>query len=231
MARILDQIPARPRARRIARLGPPVLLAVLLAGAGLSARGTEAPLAADPAPAAGVSAEDRAALSRANAFLNDIGTLRGRFEQLSETGLARGTFYMSRPGKLRFEYDPPAQIRFIVDGTWVGIDDIELETVNRYPLSATPLKVLLAEDVDLGRDTEIVAIEHMPGQTRITLRKDDGAAQGELTLVFSRPDFELQQWVVTDAQGTRTSIRLAEVEHDVELSPSLFVIHDYSIDF
>ncbi|MCP5433171.1 MAG: outer membrane lipoprotein carrier protein LolA [Alphaproteobacteria bacterium] len=191
--------------------------------------GLWAGLAAGPALAA-LSSRDRDTIAKADAYLNGITTMKGRFEQLAEQGLARGTFYMSRPGRLRFEYDPPAKIRFIVDGTWVGVDDMDLKVVNRYPLSSTPLKVLLSEGIDLARDTTIASVEELPGHTRITMRKDDGLAQGELTLVFSRPDFELQQWIIVDAQGTRTSVRLTDIEMGLDFPVSLFTLYDYGYE-
>lgn len=186
------------------------------------------PVAAGATAASRLSLEDRLAIQRINAYVNKIGTMKGRFLQVSDTGgMAQGTFHLWRPGRLRFEYDPPAELLFIVDGTWVGVDDKRLRVVNRYPLRATPLHLLLKDQVDLVGETHIQAIERLPGQIRLSVSDKDGDAQGLLTLVFSDPGLELRQWIIVDAQGTRTTIALRDVERDMPLAPQLFFIHDY----
>ena len=173
----------------------------------------------------------RAIVARVNKALNGISKLRGRFLQQSETsGQSQGTFYINRPGRLRFEYDPPSNLLFVVDGTWVGIDDKELQIVNRYPLNSTPLSLLLKEDINLLEDTTVTSVQQFPGQIRVTVKEEEGFAQGELTLIFAEPSMELRQWIVVDAQGTRTSVQLRQMENDIELKPELFVIYDYVYD-
>ena len=181
------------------------------------------------APASRFSPEDEAIVRRANVALNAIKTMKGNFQQISEQGFSRGTFYLSRPGKLRFEYDN-APILFVVDGSWVSVDDKKLKVVNRYPLDSTPLRFLLKNEVDLARDTIVTLIERLPGQVRISLRDATNLSQGELTLVFNEASFDLEQWIVVDAQGTRTTIRLQNVETGMVLLPKLFVVVDYGYE-
>lgn len=183
-----------------------------------------------PAMAQGAfSASELDDLQRVNEYLNGLGYLTGRFVQISDTGggYAQGTFYMAERTKLRFEYDPPVQLTFISDGSFVGIDNAELQTTSQYPIGVTPLRVLLGRNVDLTADANITSVERIPGQLRVVASEEDGLAQGELTLIFSDPGLELRQWVIVDAQGHRTTVALQEVQEVDNLPAELFVFTDY----
>ncbi len=178
-----------------------------------------------------LSAQDLADLDRVSAYLNDLTTLKGSFVQLSSNGgMATGTFYMRKPGRIRFEYDPPVQVLFVSNGTFVSVEDKELETVNSYPLSATPLKLLLDDRINLAEDTTVTDLDREEGRLFVTAEEEDGLAQGRLTMIFSEPDLELRQWVIMDAQGIETTIALRDVVHGVSLDPALFVPTDYDFE-
>ena len=166
-------------------------------------------------------------LERISEYLNGIETLEGRFIQVASNGVQdEGRFYLRRPGRLRFEYDDPNPITIISDGTWVTLTDRKLKTVDRYPLGATPLKLLLKKNVNLQKDANIVTVARDPGSLSVTAREEDGPAQGELTMVFSDPGLELMQWIITDAQGFTTTVALRDIRRDTKISPSLFVVRD-----
>lgn len=173
-------------------------------------------------------------LTRVSAYINSIGTMKGRFTQYSETqgevGKVEGDFFMNRPGRLRFEYDPPNPIVLVADGVLVSVEDKNLETVNSYPLKATPLNLLLKEDVDLVVEAEIVSVVREDGELHVTAREDDSVAEGELTMTFSYPDVELRRWLVIDAQNIKTLVVLSDVVKDVKLDPSLFTTTDYDFE-
>jgi len=174
--------------------------------------------------------EDIQDLGRVSAYLNGITTATSEFTQFSQEGdMAEGVLYMSRPGRVRFEYTKPTTLPVIVcDGTWVAVDNQSLKSVSRYPLNATPLSILLRENVDLAGDTRVVAVERQPGVLSVTARDDKGIAQGELTLVFRDPGLELRNWVVKDAQGYYTTIAVRGLRQGVSLDPALFKVPDYS---
>ena len=166
-------------------------------------------------------------LDQINASINKISTLEGRFFQIAPNGsLDEGAFYMRRPGRLRFEYDDPNPNLIVADGTWVILENRDLKTVDRYPLRATPLKLLLKKNVDLAKDAHVVAVEQLEAALLVTVRDDKDDAQGELTLIFSQPDLTLVQWVITDAQGLQTSIALRDVKQGTKINPALFVVRD-----
>ena len=191
------------------------LAAALTASAGL------------PAQAAPLTGEDMRDLTRISNYLNGIGTLEGSFVQVGPDGeLSEGRFYMRRPGRLRFEYDPPNPALVVADGFWVGVYDTRLNTLDRYPLSKTPLDLLLRERVDLRKEGAVQSIERAEGQLRITAIDPDNADQGSINMVFADNPLELRQWVVTDAQGLKTTVALSDTRQNVEIDPKLFRIEE-----
>lgn len=192
-------------------------------------------LAAAPEPAQAdrrnehLTDQDRADLDRVSKYLNGIRTMQGRFAQTAQDGgVATGRFWMRKPGRLKFEYDPPAPIELVADGTNVAVIDKELETTNTYPLSGTPLKLILAKRVDLAKEADIVQVLRRDGQIIVTAREDEGVASGEITLFFDAETLDLRQWVILDAQGTRVAVALLDVEEGIKLPRSMFRIEEDS---
>ncbi len=186
---------------------------------GLGAQGLKAASALAP--------EDINDLDRVSAFLNDVESLQGRFIQVASNGVQdSGTFYFRRPGGLRFEYDEPNPILIVADSRWVVLNDRKLKTVDRFPISATPLKILLKKNINLANEANIVSVQREPGILLITAREDNGPAQGELIMVFSDPALELMQWIITDAQGFTTTVALRDLRRDIKISPRLFRVDE-----
>lgn len=166
-------------------------------------------------------------LLRISNYLNGLGSMTGEFVQIGPDGhLSQGTFYMRRPGRLRFEYLPPNPALIIADGTWVGVCDRQIETFDRFPLSETPLDILLRDRVDLRSEDAVQRIAKGEGQMRVTAIDPDAPDQGSITMVFSENPLALRQWVVVDAQGLETTVALSETRSNVSLDPGLFVISD-----
>jgi outer membrane lipoprotein-sorting protein len=207
--------------RRLLLSGGAVALFLALAGARAAHAKT------NPA----LSVDDIQDLDRVSAYLNDMKTLTGGFTQIDSRGqLAEGLFFLRRPGQARFEYTKPKTLGAIIaDGTWLLVQDTKLKTAQRYPLSSTPLSILLRKKVDLAGETRIVAVTREPGMLAVTARDDKGLAQGELTLVFTDPGLELRNWTIKDAQGGLTTVALRDVRRGVALDPKLFEIKVESI--
>ncbi len=183
------------------------------------------------AAAAELSLDDQESVARVEAYLNEIKTLKARFLQINAEGqFARGTVMINRPGRARFEYDPPAQILVVADGTWLVFHDKELEETNRIPLYSTPISVILKEDVELKGDVTVTSVEKDGGILRINIIDTQEPDQGGLTLVFTQRPFELRKWLVTDAQGSTTSVAISEVEEGLSFKPELFVLNDPGYD-
>jgi outer membrane lipoprotein-sorting protein len=172
-----------------------------------------------------LTSQDREDIARVEAYLSGLTTLKSRFLQAStQDYVARGTVYLRRPGRMRFEYDPPAQILMVADGTWLAYIDRELEQVSHIPLSSTPLAVLVDESVHLTDRLEILEIERDSGTIRFTLRMRSDPDAGLVRLVFSDQPMELKQWTIRDAQGIEVRIALLNPTQGVPLNDSLFKV-------
>jgi outer membrane lipoprotein-sorting protein len=181
------------------------------------------------APAAALTPEQQQQryfqiLQQISAVFNGIRSMRGDFVQISPFGdQSEGTFMIQKPGRVRFHYDPPVEVDLISDGSSVLVQDRTAGTENLYPLSATPLKHLLANQIDLT-DGRLVKTITEDGDLIALGITDIGVTEGELTLIFDTRTFELKQWIVTDAQGYDTSVAIYNVQNGAAVDPALFSV-------
>lgn len=181
--------------------------------------------------AAPLSLDNKEDIARVEAYLNNITTLKARFLQINAEGkIAEGDVFLRRPGRARFEYEPPAQILVVADGTWLIFHDKELNETTRLPLYSTPISVLLKENVVLKDDVTVVSVEKDANTLRLNIIDTDEPDQGGITLVFSDKPLQLRKWLITDAQGQATSVTLSDVERSIALKADLFVHHEDEYD-
>lgn len=174
-----------------------------------------------------LSAEDKAHVARAEAYLNSMNSMQARFLQLDAGGgVAIGDVYMRRPGRMRFEYEPPAQILVVADGTWLVFRDNEINETTRLPLFTTPVSVLLKDVISLSGDVTVTKVENDSKALRITVVDTENPDEGSITLVFSDEPLQLRQWLVTDAQGAVTSISISNLQKNIALRNDLFTFFD-----
>jgi len=175
------------------------------------------------------SDEQRTDLDRISAYLNGIKTMKGTFTQLSGNGgLARGTFMLQKPGKMRFEYLPPAQLTVVADGYSISVQNKKLNTTNRYPLINSPLEFVLSNTLDLRHNPLIVDIQHQNGAVIVSARSSRNRMTGNITMSFAETSLELRQWTIIDAQGKQTTVSIGDVETNVPVPGSAFVLNDDS---
>lgn len=168
-------------------------------------------------------AERRAGLARIEGYLNSITTVKAGFLQVASTGeVARGTFYMRRPGRLRIEYDPPSPVLIVGDGHRLIYYDKELQTANMTPIDDTLAGFLAREHIRFSGDVTASNLIREKGTARVTLARTGEPEGGSLTLVFNDDPLRLRLWIVTDAQGTSTRVALSEPEFGLTLSDDLF---------
>lgn len=183
--------------------------------------------AAAPATNARLTQQDRADLERVAGYFNQVRTMQGRFLQVGPEGdAAEGKIYLSRPGRFRFEFDPPVPMLIVSDGAYIIMEDRELKSVERIPLGATPLDLLLREQVKFDDGVGIAKVERGAAILRVTLFAPDRPKEGSLTLVFGDKPLEFAGWTVTDAQGKVTSITLSQIDFNPQLSTRLFTYGD-----
>jgi outer membrane lipoprotein-sorting protein len=184
-------------------------------GSGLSPQAT----AFDP--------KQRALLDRISQYLSGVQTMVGNFVQIGpDGGRSEGTFYIQKPGRVRFEYNPPSPIDIIADGSSVVVRDRKLATQDLFPLSQTPLRYLLADHLDLLRDTDVVRVSADDTFANVTIEeKELMIGTSRLMIMFDAKDLTLKQWTVTDPQGFDTTVAVFNLDSTKKPDPNLFVIN------
>jgi outer membrane lipoprotein-sorting protein len=173
--------------------------------------------------------KQRAIIQRVDDYLSDTKTLSGDFVQVGPDGSrSQGEFYISKPGKVRFEYDPPSPMDIVADGQSVVVRDRKLATQDVYPLSQTPLRFLLANHVNLLKDTNLVAVYADDVFVTVVVEEKNAiAGTSRLMIMFSADNMQLKQWTVTDPQGYDTTVAVYNLNTSKKPDPSLFHI-DYT---
>ena len=170
------------------------------------------------------SASSGVAAQRVADHFSSVKTMTGEFMQFGPRGdQAGGKFYLERPGKLRFDYDAPSTLKVIADGRNVAVGNGELDTWDFYPLSRTPLSLLLADQIDL-ENRMVRDVRQQSGLTIIVLGDKSIFGDQVITLMFDSKTYELRQWTITDAQGKDTTVILSNVRTGVEFGRSVFRI-------
>ena len=182
--------------------------------------------AGQPAPRMAVlDSADRALLDRVSAYLNSIRSLKSGFIQINPNrSFTEGTFYLQKPGQLRFEYRPPNPTLMVGTGGRIYIKNSRLNTVDRYDIADTPLGLLLDQDIDLKRSNAILGVEEQDGAIIVHARTASNRNNSNITLVFSSGVIELRQWTVKDNQGGETSVSLTGLTPGAALDPALFAV-------
>ncbi|MGL4489523.1 MAG: outer membrane lipoprotein carrier protein LolA [Rhizobiaceae bacterium] len=157
---------------------------------------------------------------------SSVKTLTGEFVQFGPRGeQTGGTFYISRPGKIRFNYEKPSPIRVVADGKSVVVNNKKLDTWDVYPLNKTPLKLLLSEKIELTGE-RIKSVKEEADLTTIIMGDKSIFGNSTITLMFDPASFDLKQWTITDAQGLDTTVMIFNTKAGVKFDPKLFEI-DY----
>jgi len=171
----------------------------------------------------------RALIDRVNMYLMSVQTMIGDFVQVGPDGRrSEGKIYMQKPGRIRFEYNPPSPIELVADGSSVVIRDRKLDTQDLYPLSQTPLRFLLADRIDLLRDTNLVGV--YADDVFVTVVIEERQILGgthKVMLMFGAQDTQLRQWTVTDPQGYDTTVAVYNLDASKTPDPNMFRI-DYT---
>jgi outer membrane lipoprotein-sorting protein len=170
--------------------------------------------------------QQQVALANISAYFNSFALMEGDFIQIGPNGeQSEGVFFLRKPGRIRFHYNPPARLDVIADGSTVAIKDGKSGTQDMYPLSKTPLRYLLAPQIDLTSSNLVNQVREESDLIMITIVQKGAFSEGTLTLVFDKKTYELRQWQVTDAQGLNTSVAIFNtVTGKAQTDPNLYRI-------
>jgi outer membrane lipoprotein-sorting protein len=180
-----------------------------------------ASLAATPALA------DKLSLNAISAYLNGLQTATTDFTQVNDDGsLSTGRLFIKRPGRMRFEYNPPEELLVMAGGGQVGIFDgkSNVSKAERYPLARTPLNLILERNVDLARRNMVVGHDFDGTATVVTAQDPENPEYGTIQLKFTADPIELRQWIIRDGQGATTTVILGPLALGRDLPSTLFNI-------
>lgn len=203
---------------RRALLGFLALLSLPLAG-GLMPVQALAQLAASPP----TTPQEQADIVKIQDYLNSITTMKARFLQVAANGSSiGGDVWMHRPGRMRFEYDPPDRMLLVAGhGLLVYYDPAVKQTTNIF-LSSTPLGLLLQKNLKLSGKITVTGIARASGQIQLTLIRTEEPRAGTITLIFATDPLTLRSWIITDRQGRKTQISLYDVTYGGTYPDSMF---------
>lgn len=175
---------------------------------------------------AGPAAAEKLSLNALSQYLNGLQTAKGAFTQINDDGtISTGTIYIKRPGKIRFEYNPPEETLVLASSNTVAIFDPKTnQGPESYPLGKTPLSIILARNVDLGRANMVVGHSYDGTATTITAQDPAHPEYGNIQLKFTGNPVELRQWIINDDSGSSTTVVLGELTKGGSLPNRLFDI-------
>ena len=159
-----------------------------------------------------IAKKDAKTVSKISKHFSSVPTMMGEFVQFGPNGeQTGGRFFIKRPGKVRFDYTKPSPILVKADGKTVGIHNRKLKTWDFFPLSKTPLKLLLANRIDVN-DKSIKSVKAEMDLTTVVLGNKSVFGNSKITLMFDPVSFDLRQWTITDNQGKDTSVMIFNVQ-------------------
>lgn len=157
-------------------------------------------------------------------YLNSLKTATSEFTQVNPDGtISTGTVFIRRPGRVRFEYNNDKTLVVASGGTVTVRDPKSNGGPQSYPLSKTPLSIILASNVDLARANMVTGYAEAKNSTVVTAQDPVHPEYGNIRMVFTSPT-ELRQWVVTDDSGAKTTVILGEMRKGGAIPDSKFVL-------
>ena len=175
------------------------------------------------ARAAGLAAADQAEVERLRVYLNGLTTLEAAFQQLDGRGTpATGRFWLHRPNRLRFEYDPPNPILIVARGSFLVHFDKELKESHYLDQDDTPAWFLLSKEVQFDENVIIQSVQRDGERVAVTARQKGRENDGLITLIFRTDPIQLLGWSVTDAGGGLTYLTLKNMKVGGTIDPDLF---------
>lgn len=170
------------------------------------------------------AAAEKLSLNAISGYLNELKTAQGAFTQINDDGtISSGTLYISRPGKMRFEYDPPEQALVLASANAVVIIDRKSnQPPETYPLNKTPLSLILARQVNLEQARMVTGHDYDGTATIVTAQDPENPDYGTIQMSFTDAPTQLRQWIINDANGGKTTVILGAFETGVSLRNTLF---------
>ena len=170
------------------------------------------------------AAAQQLSLNEISGYLNQLRTAKGDFTQINDDGsISSGTIYIKRPGKVRFEYNAPDSGLVVAGANTVVIYDKKSnQPAETYPLARTPLSIILADNVNLGRAKMVTGHSYDGTATTVTAQDPANPQYGNIQMKFTGNPVQLRQWIINDGNGSATTVVLGDMQVGGNISNSLF---------
>jgi outer membrane lipoprotein-sorting protein len=156
-------------------------------------------------------------------YFNSIKTMKSRFVQSNPNGsIAQGTLYVRRPGRMRFEYDPPSQLKIVADGYQVTMWDNATRDFGQWPIGWTAASFLVKEPLSLTGDLQVEKIDRVNGLLEATMSQARKPQDGKVVVRFAENPMLLRGWTIIDNRGNRVTMSLSDMQTGLQLADSLF---------
>lgn len=172
------------------------------------------------------TAAEKLSLNEISSYMNSFATAQADFTQVNDDGsLSTGKLYIRRPGKVRFEYDPPHFGLVLAEaGTVAIMDPKSNQPPETYPLSRTPLSIILARNVNLGRANMVVGHGFDGVSTVVRAQDPKNPEYGSIEMMFTDAPVQLRKWVIHGSAGETTTVILGDMKTGMSFKSSLFSI-------
>ena len=156
-------------------------------------------------------------------YFNAIRTLKARFVQTNPNGsIIQGTLYVRRPGRMRFEYDPPSQLKIVADGYQVTMWDPTTKDFGQWPIGWTAVSFLVKDPMSLSGDLRVEKLERVNGLIEATMSQTKKPKDGKVIVRFSENPLTWRGWTIIDSRGQQVSVALTDMQTGMQLADSLF---------
>lgn len=171
-----------------------------------------------------LTAEEQALITNIGQHNSAIRTMVGRFLQIdTQGGRTEGTFFLERPDKVRFRYNPPSKEEIVSVGRGFYVLNRSEETYYAYPQDAIPLRQFLGDKIDLLK-ANVTNVTNTDGYLSVTLMDETVAGTVQVSLIFDTKTLDLSQWTLVQPNGSELTFSLYDVEKDVTIPKSYFSI-------
>ncbi|MBM3651022.1 MAG: outer membrane lipoprotein carrier protein LolA [Alphaproteobacteria bacterium] len=165
----------------------------------------------------------QAGVAEVESYFNSIRTLKARFVQSNPNGsIVQGTLYVRRPGRMRFEYDAPSQLKIVADGSQVTMWDPATRDFGQWPIGWTAASFLVKEPLVLSGDLQVEKIDRAGGGLEVTLSQARRPQEGKVIVRLAENPLVLRGWTVIDSRGNRVTVSLSDMQTGLQLADSLF---------
>jgi outer membrane lipoprotein-sorting protein len=156
-------------------------------------------------------------------YFNGIKSLKARFVQSNPNGsVVQGTLYVRRPGRMRFEYDAPSQLKIVADGYQVTMWDNATRDFGQWPIGWTAASFLVKDPLVLSGDLQVEKLERVNGMLEATMSQARKPQEGKVIVRLGENPLLLRGWTIIDNRGNRVTVSLSDMQSGLQLADSLF---------